>query len=240
MCTTSTDIGELAKALAKAQGEMQSAKFDGVNPFFSTKERQAKYATLAQVWDTCRKPLADNGLAIVQPVDVGDGGVIVRTRLVHASGQWIESALTMPVDKKTAQGVGSAITYGRRYGLSAMVGVVADEDDDGNAATEAAPPEAKPKEDPAAFNSTKFVAALEAANDSEAVKKIVAGLDKKPMPLAEKNVPYREAFLRLLQLDNPDLDWAATKLTALRQTTCLDDVTYTELIGKVEARQQPA
>jgi hypothetical protein len=65
-------------------------------------------------------------------------------------------------------------------------------------------------------------------------------LDKKPMPIPDKKVPYREAFLRLLQLDSPDLAWAETKLTALRQTTCLDDVTFTELINKVEARQQPA
>jgi hypothetical protein len=104
------------------------------------------------------------------------------------------------------------------------------------------PKKAEPpkKSAPSDFDSTKFVAALEAAVTTAAIKKIVESLDKKPMPIPDKKVPYREAFLRLLQLDSPDLAWAETKLTALRQTTCLDDVTFTELINKVEARQQPA
>lgn len=93
---------------------------------------------------------------------------------------------------------------------------------------------------PSAFNHTNFVAALEKATDTAAIRKIVESLDKKPMPLPDKIVPYREAFLRLFQLDNADLGWAETKIAALRQATCLDEPTYTELKAKLDSRMQPA
>lgn len=124
----SEQINELAAALAKAQGQMEAATKDSANPFF-----KSKYADLAAIVAAIKKPLADNGLAYVQLVDHAEGGVMVETVLMHSSGQWISSRLKMPVVKSDSQGVGSAITYGRRYGLQAMVGIPAD-DDDGNAA----------------------------------------------------------------------------------------------------------
>jgi hypothetical protein len=72
----------------------------------------------------------------VQGNSVGlDNTVIVETILTHTSGQWIQSELALPLLKADPQGVGSAITYGRRYGLAAIIGIVADVDDDGNAAS---------------------------------------------------------------------------------------------------------
>jgi hypothetical protein len=125
---TSEQIGELAAALAKAQGEMRHAAKDAQNPHLRN-----RYADLASVLDACREPLARNGLSVVQPAESGDGVVRVTTRLMHASGQWIESELAIPyaTGKGTsdAQALGSALTYGRRYGLSAMVGIAADDDD---------------------------------------------------------------------------------------------------------------
>jgi hypothetical protein len=129
----STSIAALAVALAKAQGEMRHAAKDNVNPHF-----RSRYADLAGVIDACREPLAKNGLSWSQLPTVGDGQVRVRTVLMHASGEWISSELSLPVSKHDAQGIGSAITYARRYALSAMVGVAQD-DDDGNAAAAAAP-----------------------------------------------------------------------------------------------------
>jgi hypothetical protein len=115
--------------MAKAQGEMEGAAKANVNPHF-----KSKYADLASVWDACRAPLAKNGLSVLQPVRADGPSVTVTTILAHSSGEWIEESLTMTAAQNTPQGVGSAITYGRRYGLSAMVGI-APEDDDGNAAS---------------------------------------------------------------------------------------------------------
>jgi hypothetical protein len=139
---TSEQINELAAALAKAQGQIQGAVKDSTNPAF-----KSRYADLASVWDACRVALSLNGLAVLQgPALVGQG-VSVTTRLLHSSGQWAESTLVLPMDKATAQGAGSAITYARRYALAAMVGVAPDDDDDGNAASQTAPKQ-QPKPEP--------------------------------------------------------------------------------------------
>ena len=129
----SENINELGSALAKAQGAIEGALKDTANPFFKT-----KYADLSSVWDACRQQLTVNGLSIVQTPTEAENGIGVETMLIHASGQWLSNTFTMPVSKADAQGVGSAITYARRYALAAMVGV-APEDDDGNAASKAAP-----------------------------------------------------------------------------------------------------
>lgn len=143
MCLrTSEDISELAAALAAAQPEIEGAEKNAANPHL-----RSKYANLTAVMAACRPALAKHGLCLVQGVSTADGGVTVTTRLLHKSGQWIESSITMPVNKNDAQGVGSAITYGRRYGVSAMVGVTPDEDDDGEAAKKA-PPAARPQPQP--------------------------------------------------------------------------------------------
>lgn len=140
---TSDQINDLAAALAKAQGQMEAASKDSTNPHF-----KSKYADLASVWSVCRKPLSDNGLSVIQGAEAGDGGLLVTTRLMHASGQWMQSDLLLNPTKNDPQGVGSAITYGRRYGICAMVGIVADEDDDGNAASIPPRQQAKPVEQP--------------------------------------------------------------------------------------------
>ena len=124
----SDSIAALATALAKAQGQMATAKKDAANPFF-----KSKYADLSSVWEAIRKPLADNGLSVIQFPRSSEHGVEVETMLCHESGEWVSESLTLPVAKADAQGIGSAITYARRYGLQAIAGCAAD-DDDGNAA----------------------------------------------------------------------------------------------------------
>lgn len=126
-------LGNLAGALALAQGEISNAQRDSKNPFF-----KSKYASLASTWEACRTPLAKNGLAVLQPVTTRGRSVIVTTLLVHASGEWIEERLILTSKEDTPQALGSVITYGRRYGLGGMVGV-APADDDGEAATHDVP-----------------------------------------------------------------------------------------------------
>ena len=135
---SSTEIKDLAAAMAKFQAELKPAIKGNTNPYF-----KSRYADLQACWDCCREALVKNGLSVVQGSRESNGEIVtVDTRLMHASGQWIESSLTMKPAKADPQGVGSAVTYARRYALSAILGIVADEDDDGNAATHNEPKKA--------------------------------------------------------------------------------------------------
>lgn len=147
----SESIAGLAAALAKAQGQMKGAIKDSANPFF-----KSKYADLASVVEAIRAAFSANGLSYIQTVEPSDKDEVrVETTLLHSSGEWIScGVLSLPVSKVDAQGYGSALTYARRYSLSAAVGV-APEDDDGNAASAA-----KPKK---TMDCTKYLLALGAA-----------------------------------------------------------------------------
>ncbi len=135
----SESIKSLSVALVAAQREMKPAAKDSTNPFF-----KSKYADLASVYSACREVLGKNGLAVVQfPIATADGAGVSST-LVHSSGEWMRAEFVVPVSKKDAQGFGSTLSYCRRYALAAIAGVVADEDDDGNAAS-ATPAKAAPK-----------------------------------------------------------------------------------------------
>lgn len=130
--TTSELINEICGPLAKAQGEFAPAVMDAVNPHF-----RSKFAPLRSIMASVRPALAKHGLAVVQAPSTANGCVTVTTRIVHDSGQWLEDALTLPLgERATPQAVGSLITYIKRYALAAMLGVVAEEDDDGALAEE--------------------------------------------------------------------------------------------------------
>lgn len=127
----SESIGAIAKALAAAQSEMTPAVFDSVNPHF-----RSRYASLASVVAAGRV-LAKHGIAIIQDASGSAGQeVVISTTLAHESGEWLRGTVTLRAEKATPQGVGSTITYGRRYGIALMAGVVSDDDDDGNSASE--------------------------------------------------------------------------------------------------------
>jgi len=127
----SESIAALAGALAKAQLQIEPASKNATNPHF-----RSHYADLASIWDACRGPLNTNGLSIVQfPCDGDVGRTGLCTMLLHSSGEWISEVVTTRSQKDDPQGLGSALTYLRRYSLAAVVGVTATEDDDGNAAS---------------------------------------------------------------------------------------------------------
>lgn len=130
----SDSIAQLAEALAKAQGQIDDASKGSKNPFFNS-----KYADLAAVRAVIREPLAVNDIAVIQFPRSLDGEVEVETMLTHKSGEFISETLRLPVGKWDAHGIGSAITYARRYGLMSLLGIATD-DDDGNAAVEKANP----------------------------------------------------------------------------------------------------
>ena len=126
----SETINELAEALAKAQGKIEAAIRGKENTFY-----KSSYADLSAVMAACRQPLSENGLAVVQATEYEGPEFWITTMLVHKSGQWFTSRYPIRPVKNDPQGLGSAQTYARRYALMAMVGIVADDDDDGNAAS---------------------------------------------------------------------------------------------------------
>lgn len=138
---SSESIKELALALAKAQGDIEKAEKDKDNPHF-----RSKYADLGNVVDAIKPALVSNGLAFTQICHEADNAAKIETIIIHSSGEWLScGCISVPVSKNDAQGFGSALTYARRYSLSAAFGV-APEDDDGNAAAKAAPK--KPQQPP--------------------------------------------------------------------------------------------
>ena len=137
----SESIANLAAALCKAQAAMKAAPMNATNPFLKN-----RYADLGSIIETGRKPLADNGLSYSQ-LAIGDAHTIgVETILMHDSGEWISSIITLDTSdekgKSSAQVAGSIISYLRRYSLASILGIYADEDTDGN---EPKKPQAKPQ-----------------------------------------------------------------------------------------------
>jgi hypothetical protein len=127
----SETIAALATALAKAQGEMENAGKNSVNPHF-----KSKYADLAEILNTVRPVLSKFGLAVTQFPAFEGNMASVETILTHESGEWMSGICSAPVQKSDPQGVGSALTYLRRYSLAAVCGL-AQEDDDANASSKA-------------------------------------------------------------------------------------------------------
>lgn len=133
---TSEQIADLAKALAEAQSEIQPPAKDKTARV-KTKaggEYTFDYVDLASVLDAVRGPLAKHGLSIAQGTAGENGKTALETRLMHVSGQWMESAYPLSF-QGSAQEKGSELTYARRYALCAMLGIAAEADDDGNAAS---------------------------------------------------------------------------------------------------------
>ena len=141
---------ELAKALAKFQGEIK-------DPSKSGKANYGKYVTLDELLESIRPVLSQNGLSFLQ-FPGGDGQVItITTMLLHTSGEWIESEpFSLKPQKSDPQGAGSAVTYGRRYSLSAILGVAWDADDDGNAASHTVVQKTEAKAEPVKLEYVKF------------------------------------------------------------------------------------
>lgn len=130
----SESIKELAAALAKFQGEVNNPQNSTTVKVKTDKGSYSyKYAKLDEVLNIIRPILSKNGLSIVQIPTTIDSQISVSTVLLHSSGEWLElEPIALKMDKATAQGAGGAITYARRYSLSAALGIASEDDDDAN------------------------------------------------------------------------------------------------------------
>lgn len=143
--TRSEEIKDFAAAFCLVQAEVEGAKKDSENPHF-----RSKYADLASIWDACRGPLTKHGFSVIQSPRLVGGGenswiAEVETTILHKSGQFLSDVIAIPVTRADAQGVGSAVTYARRYALSALVGVAPEDDDGEGAVARGSAEEATPK-----------------------------------------------------------------------------------------------
>ena len=126
----SETLKELATALSAAQAEFSAVPKESANPFF-----KSKYADLATVVQVATPVLTKHGLSISQHISNEAGVDTLTTYLLHSSGEYIANSMVLHLPKSDPQGQGSAVTYGRRYAYMAVLGLVADNDDDGNAAS---------------------------------------------------------------------------------------------------------
>ena len=178
-------MNELAKSLVKAQAAMSHAAKDSKNPHF-----KSAYSSLASVIDAVRPALSANGLAFVQMLHTAESGVAVETVLIHESGEQLScGTLFIPATKQDAQGFGSAITYGKRYGLQAALGI-ASEDDDGTAAVKAPP--VKAIEKPKGIELDNIVAQMASAVSYESLKDIFRA--SWTICLKEQQIPLKAAY----------------------------------------------
>ena len=234
----SETIGELAKGLALAQGKIKGAVKDSENPFF-----KSKYADLASVWDACREALSQNGIAIIQTPrsDIAESHTIISvgTLLIHSSGEWVSEELSAVPVKEDPQGIGSCITYLRRYALSAFTGV-APEDDDGNAASQSATPTQQARrgregQKPPPFVDAEREALMLAIKDGA---KLLNGLGDTPPWTAKRCNEFANENFNIKSgvdgLTNPQLSEMAKLLSARIDRLKASDGNRTEIERKAK------
>lgn len=128
---TSEQIDKISEALAAAHCDFKSIE---KNKTLKTAQYTFHYADLSAIIDSTRDALSKNGLCITQCPDFTNNRIVVTTRLIHKSGQWIETMVSLKPGQDTPQALGAAITYGRRYGRAAILDICAEDDDDAQSA----------------------------------------------------------------------------------------------------------
>jgi len=182
---TSETLSKIAPALVKAINAMDGVKKDAKGNF-------GKHATLEGVIEASHGPLSENGLTVLQGPGPLDGNAItLTTRLLHESGEWIETDFSLPMGKVDPQGAGSAVSYARRYSLMAMLNIAA-VDDDGEAAMSRNQPQAAPKAQAPAKPLSARADALEKA------------LREAPAGDLDKSWALGSSLMALLETDDPE------------------------------------
>lgn len=187
----SEEIDKLATALAKFQGSLEQPSLNS-EVKVKTKtggEYKFKYADLSECKRAAKQPLADNELSVCQLIE---DDYSIRTILLHSSGQWISSKVRMPSNTADAQSIGSAITYAKRYAFCAILGIVADDDEDANIASGNTAQKEQPLEQPKKTANSKVKKELtrDHLNNEIAMKSISEWLYNKEKIAKEANQPF--------------------------------------------------
>lgn len=187
----SEEIDKLAIALAKFQGSLEQPSLNS-EVEVETKtggKYKFKYADLSECKRAVKQPLAENELAVCQLIE---DDYSIRTILLHSSGQWISSKVRMPSNTANAQSIGSAITYAKRYAFCAILGIVADDDEDANIASGNTAQKEQPKEQPkkTANSRVKKELTRDHLNNESAMKSISEWLYNKEKIAKEANQPF--------------------------------------------------
>ena len=183
-----TQLNELAVALVAAQAEFSAVPKTADNPFF-----KSKYADLATVVSHTQPILAKHGLAVSQFPTQINGEPALITYLLHASGQVLADTMKLCAAKSDPQGQGAAITYARRFAYMAVLGLVADVDDDGNTAQRAKVAEKSPTE--VALLKLKAVCAKKKLNLADIAQKFA---DDYGIDIRDADAATIEAFTKLV------------------------------------------
>ena len=200
---TTTQESQLNASFVKALGELRNVAKNAVNPHFRN-----RYASLDAILDDVRPVLAAHNLGISQEPLFEDGKAGVVTRIIHASGESRESTLLLPIKDQTAQGVGSALTYAKRYAISSILGITADDDDDGELASKpvvqkpiikAEPPKVKPEKAPEdtkglPINALEMLSSMmwsDDINDAHVIEFLIANRAIKSRDIKLKDVPEK-------------------------------------------------
>ena len=229
----SPTVAKIAEALAAAQGEMSGAKKDSANPFF-----KSKYADLAAVIGSIREPLSKHGIAHSQVPGCDAEGYYVDTLLLHTSGEWLRGRIRMNPTKEDPQGIGSVITYMRRYALQAMAGLEA-EDDDGNKASEPGhPPKQALKPLPAgSFKYSEAVSTPKPAAQTTAPDKGTTGWRDVVCHIGTKGGKVNGR--KLGDLGKDAVEWIGNSLAKIQSPSQADNLLKAALAMR-EAEMAPA
>jgi hypothetical protein len=180
-------MSEIYKALSKAQSKMKGAVKDSTNPHF-----RSRYADLESVIDALKAPFAECGLSYYQ--SVSEDGLRLITTIAHESGETISGSVPLIIGKQDMQGVGSAITYARRYGLAALAGV-SQTDDDGNAACEPPKPSPVPRVAAKQAENFKQAVAFESRQDkAQHERDVIQACEAKMREEAKPEAPKPDVF----------------------------------------------
>ena len=207
----SESIKNLAKALAKFQGEVKDPAKNEKNPFF-----KSKYVPLDALIEAVRPTLSANGLSIIQ-MPSGDGKTIsLKTIILHESGEWIESDLfSLVIAKADAQGAGSGVTYARRYQLGAVLNIGWTDDDDGNSISGhevKTAPAPKPTPNVSVPRYHIIIASLDTMRDAQATVTLMESKGLQNLKIKEGS-----GHFRIVHSSFVEKDVANNKLNELKQ-----------------------
>jgi ERF superfamily len=228
-----------SKALVAAVGELSNVAKTAANPYF-----KSKYAPLDAIIDATRPILKKHGLAVIQQPLFEEGTAGVETTILHEGGYCSTSTLLLPLKDQSPQGVGSAITYARRYALAAVLGIASEDDDDGNIST------GLDKKSPVFDQKKARYRTDEDYEERPAVAKIMDKKDEAPRPAQAATGTWRGVEISNVKVAAQSKEGAAKKWTLYsvefdgkNEALTFDEKLYTlaqELaLGKVDAGVAP-